>query len=206
MHWQKSRQVTNVGNLDTTFEEVSGGHGYSVTLPFSQVPSEKRLMAFGQTIWVGWTGEDVPSLELKHYVVTLQSLHIRDSLTGRWSLYGYVNEEALGSLLTGEIQANNEAYMKVDDGQTIRFNPAPSWDVYTVPGQPLRVAFRASAWTKFGKTGGSEFLGTAEGIWMTPPASVMLKSTAKLFVGHEDDVDKECREPCYSVTVNINPG
>jgi hypothetical protein len=93
---------------------------------------------------------------------------------------------------------------RVHDDDDIPFSSHPSLDVTLVPGEPLRVAFRASAWTKFGLTGGSEFAGTAEAIWPDPPSlHATLHSTPNLAVGHEGDVDHQCARPCFSVTISV---
>ncbi|MHB8644142.1 MAG: choice-of-anchor D domain-containing protein [Gaiellaceae bacterium] len=206
------RERIGVGGLALEHKKLANGRGYLVTLPFSRVRplTAESLMVFGATIQVGWTGANVPKLELRHYIVTLESLHVVKALTGEWSLYGSVNDDSAGSLMNlgGLTQSNNERYQVVRNGETIRDFAHPSFEVALVPGQLLHVAFRVSAWTKSAlvlSAGASDFMGTAEGIWLDPPSmTARLESTADLAIGHEDDVDKACKTPCFTVTVKID--
>jgi hypothetical protein len=182
-------------------QELPGGEAYLVTLPLRGRGHYNEKVVSGWRMWAGWKGDDVPKAALRRYRVTFDTLKINDDLTGRWSAYEYVNERAGGSVLTGDGEnANNERYKKVD-ADTYRLDD--SYDVVLVPGQPLRVAMRASAWTKFGRTGGSEFAGTAEGFWPDPGSlKANLKSSDELLVGREENQCGDRR--CFDVRVTIS--
>ena len=184
---------------------LPGGESYLVTLPMRDLrrgshPNEKLFS--GWRFWAYWKGDDVPRLPLRRYTVTFQTLKINDDLTGRWSGYEYVNELAGGSVLTGNgPNVNHERFKHVDKGP-VGLND--SFTATLVPGQPLRVAFRGSAWTQLGTTGGSQYPGMAEEVWADPgDVTTTLHSTDELAIGGHEENACEHRS-CFDVTVRID--
>ena len=235
LHQDPPRIRENVGNRDVKCDPRPTGDGYDCTLPLAKVPTTTdKPMVFGEELSASWMRPpDTPKLQIDHYLVKLESIHIRKALTGQWSLSGYVNDNAQDDLLqagtklahgshvggdhpvgelAGGLSATDERYADVHDGATIRFANPPMFEVDVVQGQALRVAFRASTWTTLGGPGSSDFMGTAELIRLntehvlTNPVTGQgqkIDSSAHLAVGFENDTDKACHRPCFSVTVQI---
>jgi hypothetical protein len=157
-------------------------------------------------------------VSLRHYVVTLESLRIHEGQQpshdkGHWSLYAYVNQDGRGSLLAGNdingeplVQATNERFLSVGENQTIHFHNV-RFSVFLVPGQTLRVAFRASDWNRPPYFGSSYFMGTAERVYRGPDGTwanhdYVVASNYSLVVGQETS-ETYCNGSCFTVTYHI---
>jgi hypothetical protein len=206
--WSKKMTDLRVG--EEPIIQPLGDRGYLVTLPLTRARKGHRReeMASGWRFLAGWKGDNVPKAKVRRFHVEFNSIHIREAITGKWSMHLYAADEGRGSVLTGDGEnANNEKYKEVEDGDTVDLKHGNSFDVELLPGQPLRVAARAESWRSFGA---SAFLGAAEKIYPDPGPvtdTVRLDAGPNLAVGFEDDVDKKCRapnKPCFSITVSVS--
>lgn len=212
------------GKADLSWTPLPSGRGYHFTLKFAGYGLH---IAYGARISVEWKDPNASPPTVTTYEVTPEWIRVFHKLTGEWALYGYVNEDQTGSLLTGSGEnSNHEKFRQVEDGECVFFQKIVTircsgskntylrvgkmFTVTVVRGQPLHVAFRVSSFKHIVGVdfGSADFAGTAAEFF-TDPSSLPDKEEVTLkgggYLGDlllgRDEWNRKC--PCYEIAFTI---
>jgi hypothetical protein len=214
-HIQYHLPAVGVVGVKPVLTPLPSMDGYSVTLPFSEVPLDVLYVICGVTIHVGWELPDPLQAfaNVRHYRIDLKNIHIFNPLddvtgTGEISVNACVNEQSVRLLSGSHTDSMGETYRSASTNSDFSASDLDksTFFVSLVDGQPLRLSFRG---VDYDPTENNE-LGTAEDIWIGDDTAWTdmdhtVYSTDHGVMGGED-CHEDCLElgiGCFSVTYRI---